>query len=494
MKAPLTCRFPGSNRQRRQERGVTMVLVAIAMVAIIAMAALSIDVVTLYLARMEAQRSADAAALAAARVIALSGLTGDPANSAGAWASICGAGPISPATQAARAVAAQGTVGSIVAPTVVVTYSAGGSAPAADCSSLPAAFGVNPMVTVQVTRPSLPTFFSRIWGSTGNNVTATATAEAFNPSNSGNVGNGVTGTITPVTPRCVKPWIIPNLDPRNSSGCTNSTPCSPFVDLNDGHVVHGGVSLNGTGTSGVIGERFWLMPDCAQAGGACSPFPTTPPTTPQANYPQGGVTSNPPTPNLQYLPGDSPSVVPVALPSCASGNFYKEAIGGCDTTVYHCGVSSPSTPNQVDMGVNPGGGTNDTMDAVECLIHEGDATDVQPDGQDTMDLTAYPFKILAGTSNPLTTAGLASGTPVTSSTSIVTVPIYDQTTGSIAPTGESNVTIVGFLQVFINSVDPYGNVDVTILNVAGCSNGGGPDPVGNPVSGTSPVPVRLISQ
>jgi len=34
-------------------------LVAIAMVAIIAMAALSIDVVTLYLAREEAQRSAD---------------------------------------------------------------------------------------------------------------------------------------------------------------------------------------------------------------------------------------------------------------------------------------------------------------------------------------------------------------------------------------------------------------------------------------------------
>jgi len=46
-----------------------MVLVAIAMVAIIAMAALSIDVVTLYLAREEAQRSADAAALGAARVL-----------------------------------------------------------------------------------------------------------------------------------------------------------------------------------------------------------------------------------------------------------------------------------------------------------------------------------------------------------------------------------------------------------------------------------------
>ncbi len=39
-----------------RERGVTMVLVAVAMVAIIAMAALSIDVISLYLVKEEAQR------------------------------------------------------------------------------------------------------------------------------------------------------------------------------------------------------------------------------------------------------------------------------------------------------------------------------------------------------------------------------------------------------------------------------------------------------
>ena len=66
-----------------------MVLVALAMVAIISMAALSIDVITLYLAREEAQRSADAAALAAARVISVSGMTGDPDNAATRTA-ICG--------------------------------------------------------------------------------------------------------------------------------------------------------------------------------------------------------------------------------------------------------------------------------------------------------------------------------------------------------------------------------------------------------------------
>src|ERR1700686_3572700 len=80
--------------QHHGERGITMVLVAMGMVALIAMAALSIDVVTLYLAREEAQRAADAAALAAARVISVSGITGtaDPDDDASSWAAICGGG------------------------------------------------------------------------------------------------------------------------------------------------------------------------------------------------------------------------------------------------------------------------------------------------------------------------------------------------------------------------------------------------------------------
>src|SRR5277367_1409908 len=110
MKPPSICRIRCNHSARQGERGVTMVLVAIAMVAIIAMAALSIDVITLYLAREEAQRSADQAALAAARVISLSGLTGDPDNPGTTWKAICG-GAASPATQAAIAVAMQSSVG-----------------------------------------------------------------------------------------------------------------------------------------------------------------------------------------------------------------------------------------------------------------------------------------------------------------------------------------------------------------------------------------------
>jgi Flp pilus assembly protein TadG len=499
MKVPALHRFRFTQSERNSERGITMVLVAVAMVAIIAMAALSIDVVTLYLAKEEAQRSADAAALAAARVISISGITGtaNPSTDTSSWAAICGTGGV--ATQTAQTVGKQNSVGHIAPATVTVTYSAGSGGSfgsSTDCSGLTAAFAVNPMVTVQVTRGSLPNFFSRVWGRTGNSVSATASAEAFNPSNSGNVGNGPTGTITPVQPRCVKPWVVPNRDPKSpprSGGnyCDQGSgvgSCNALVSTTDGSIVNPGISLNGSNTNGVIGERFWLSPDCRHTGSTC----TLRTPSPLGNYYPGSIQpwlEHPPS--LQYLPGEAPVVVPVAVPSCASGRAYEKAIGGCDqSTVYQCGVQSPSSPNSVDMSENPGAGTNDTANGVSCLIHEGDATEEQPDGQDTLVLSSYPLQILAGSSTSLTGLAGNPGKPISSSNSIVSLPIYDDSAvTSIRPSGTTNVTIVGFLQVFINSVDQWGNVDVTVLNVAGCGSGS----PGSPVTGSSPVPIRLIT-
>jgi len=106
-------------RTRTQERGITMLLVAVAMVAIIGMAALSIDVITLYLAREEAHHSADSAALGAAKVLSVSGITGDPTNLSGNWGHICGPdnGTNGLATRVAKAIATQNAVGGAV-PTV----------------------------------------------------------------------------------------------------------------------------------------------------------------------------------------------------------------------------------------------------------------------------------------------------------------------------------------------------------------------------------------
>jgi hypothetical protein len=68
------------------------------------------------------------------------------------------------------------------------------------------------------------------------------------------------------------------------------------------------------------------------------------------------------------------------------------------------------------------------------------------------------------------------------------LPIYDNTT-TIGLIGTTPVTIVGFLQVFVNQVNADGSLSVTVLNVSGCSNAA----TQTALTGTSPVPVRLIT-
>jgi Flp pilus assembly protein TadG len=470
---------------RAGERGVTMALVAAAMVAIMAMAALSIDAVTLYLANAEAQRSADSAALAAARVISLSGITGTASTGTQAsyWQQICG-GATSLATQTAQAVATQNTVGGVSA-TVTVTYSVGTGTPNADCSTLSTGFAINPLVQVKVQRLNLPTFFARIWGKTGSSVSATAAAEAFNSSNSGSV---ISGGIVPVQPRCVKPWIVPNLDPLNPPAnkgvyCNPANPtnafCLPIASPTDGSITHPGISLGGTGANGVIGETFTLIPDCKN-GGTC----TTRSNPPVANRTSMG--GSPVPPNLEYLPGEV-SAASVGVPadgtdacSLAADSNYAQAIAGCDqNTVYQCGVTGG---NVVDLSENPRSG--DSAHGAQCLIHQATPGLSTVSGQDTMEDASYPFQITAGDNNPLK----ISGNVITSSNSVVTVPIYDGA-ALLNSTGTSNVTIVGFMQVFINSVDATGDVSVTVLNISGCSS----TAASSPVHGSSPVPVRLIT-
>jgi Flp pilus assembly protein TadG len=489
MLRPLIERPRRSAIHRQRERGVTLALVALAIFSIVAMASLSIDVGTLYQASAEAQRAADAAALAAARMISVSGITGAaaPTTDTTAWQQICG-GASGTATGTAVTVAQQNTVGGSTLPSasITVTYSVGNTAGtgASDCSTLGAGFGVNPVVTVQVTQSSLPTYFSRIWGRTGSSVSATASAEAFNPSGSGTYASGA--EVIPVQPRCVKPWMVPNYEPWTPAGpCANN--CSPFVDKLTGAIGSPGV-LTDTPNS-VIGQTFWLLADCVHDTATCNPLRDP---SPRANINRSAF--YPPLPNLEYLPAQT-SFASTAIPSgtdaCAAvtGN-YAQAIAGCDqSTQYQCGKV---LQNAVDLNENPGLG--DTTNGAQCLTHQGAAASdtITALGQDALQPLAttpltYPFQIQAGTSNPLTTV---RGNLVTSSTSIVSLPIYDSTAVTTFGTGTTAVTVIGFLQVFINFVDQNGNLNVTVMNVAGCGNAA----TGTALTGTSPVPVRLITQ
>lgn len=469
MLSPLI-RRPRKNRNassdpRSKERGVTIALVALSMVGIIAMAALSIDVGTLYQAKAEAQRAADAGALAAARVISISGVTGDPGNAAGSWQLACGAAGT--ATLAAIAVAKgpSNLVAGVPAGTVTVTYGPG--AGSTDCNTLATAgstFSVNPTVTVFVQNTSVPTFFAHIFGLFNSNwnktsVSATATAEVYNPSGSGTLANGM----VPVKPRCVKPWIILNSDP--TPGHTTG-----FVSA-----MTGGISSPGTFESndGVIGETFNMQAGCTNNTGPCVPNPALPPPGEQWYYPASVQNAS------------------TAVPTCNAeggwtGSDYQQAIAGCDyTTVYACGTLLGSQVDLTENPVSPSAITGDTATGAACLTNS-------TVGPDVLTPFTYPFQITAGAGNPLTAQGVTG--LITTSNSIATVPICDSNPGATIckTTGAGTqlpVTIIGFLQVFINQVNADGSLNVTAMNVSGCSD----TAIAQPVAGSSPVPVRLIT-
>jgi hypothetical protein len=408
-------------------------------------------VVTLFLAREEAQRAADAGALAAARVISVSGLTGTAGPDSGVipWTTICG-GSGSVASVMAQAVAQQNSVAGSAA-TVTVTYSSGTPPPppVASCTAVTGddLLGVNPLVTVKVERDTMPTLFSRIWSRGAKSVSATATAEAFNPSNSGKFAGG--GQVVPVTPRCVKPWIIPNQDPGNGGLLVDNR--------RTGAIKNEGIwSGKGTGT---VGEGFTLTDSCS--GSDCS-----------------NMAGKTPAPGA-YIPA-LVSGVATAVPSCADDSNYQKAIGGCDqSTVYACGTVNGSN---ADLTINPGLAGGDTSVATQCLIHQSGGAG----GQDAQNVGApFPYPITAGSANPVVSANQL----ITASNSIVTLPIYDDSVGTLAGT-QPAITIVGFLQVFIDSVDAAGNLQVHVVNISGCGNDASTT---LSAPGSSPVPIRLIT-
>src|SRR5579875_318095 len=151
------------------DRGATLLMVAAALVFMLGMCALAIDLVTGYLARVQCQRAADAAALAGAKVFIDTGCT-----STGG----CGGSQEPLATQQAVSVAAQNPVMGLAPAASTVSTSFNYPTP------------LDPQITVTVYRDSahgdpVPTFFAKIFGINYMNVSASATAEAYNPSGGG---------------------------------------------------------------------------------------------------------------------------------------------------------------------------------------------------------------------------------------------------------------------------------------------------------------------
>ena len=436
------------SRQHPGQRGQTILLVAISLISLLAMAALAIDVVTLYVARTEIQRAADAAALAAAKAIADSGVTS--------------LDPSSPNLVAAQTLAqnmATAAVSALVNASSTSNLVDGQPPTLATITPIPIDFSRqgNPHVTIKLSSSNLPTFFSKVWGGSAPSVTATATAEAYNPAN--------LSTITPIAPLSVKPWLVANADPTGTA--------LHFVDT---------TSPIWVVDSGVIGKSFDLVSDCTNPGpNQCQPKDNPPKITlpNQVEYLPAVVT----TPNTQNV-----------CPACAGATDYEQSIECADVAtsyqVLNCGGGAATA--QWDNGINPGPspGNNATSLGGQCLIHA--ANEGAGQGQDTLTepnpIFSAPYQIKQ-----------QSGTLVTTSNSIATIPIIDSTSALPVP---GSVTVVGFLQAFINQVDPFtgvigappeGSINITVLNIAGCSSANNPVSPVLGLSGTSPVPVRLIT-
>jgi hypothetical protein len=435
-----------------------MLLVVAAMLSMLGIIALAIDVITLYSARSETQRAADAAALAAAKMLVDMGVTTDPG------ATVPTAAQIDAATKAAQSVASNLSIAGrqIQTADVSLTFPGNGSV----------TFTANPKVTVTVQDTNLPTFFARIWSRAALTVRATATAEGFNPSGASNIPGAAD---PPVVARCVKPFIIPNCDPQHGGG-TGCGTAATFFSTTKGAITNPGVA-----PGGIIGEEFDLVSNCG-AGPGCAPGPPT------VNVGFGG-------PTTYYYPAQMPSAT-LACPSCAGATNFEREIECCNPTPISCGstVTLPAV-NQLplDATVYPEGAGGPAQDGVQCLIHQSGGS-----GQDDLvsgpPLT-YPLQIQVGTGHPLNGTVLSANDLVTTSDSLVTIPVYDQTVAPPTPTSSTSVQVIGFLQVFIDRSFPgggwkAGEFHVTVVNVLGC----GSSASGTPVAGSSAIPVRLIQQ
>jgi Flp pilus assembly protein TadG len=433
---------------RRDERGQTLLLVVVAMSVLLGMAALAIDIATLYTASNETRRTAEAAALAGAQAIANSGITSGYAIPQG---SVCNQNVTPPGTALAEERALQ----------VVANNSVAGGAATLQATVCNFGNPGNPQFTVTVQRTGLPTFFGRIWGSFPGSVTATAKAEAYNPS-------GTAGA--PIQIGSVKPWGVPNCDPSHSSpgGLNCGAGLGSLVDTTTGAV-----------SNSVVGTVFDL--------------------TEVKDLPVGSWATAGTPGNIDFLAVDIP--ITASNASCpASGTLSCSAslqpAAPSFPEMIACANSIPVSCGQT-LNVNPSSGTAtpsghvSSEQAALCLIHASNRG--RNMGQDQFCNNApnpncapgSPISIDGGSNNP--DPGLQGQNSISRSDSVVTVPVFTP-----CGTNCTNVTVsvVGFLQLGVARVRQAGPLRAIVMNVVGCKGTSGTNPVSG--GGVSPIPVRLV--
>ncbi len=442
------------------EKGVTLLIIAGSMVLLLGICALAIDLVAAYLCRVQCQRAADAAALAGA-----SQFVGQGCTSTGG----CSSGGPQEAMATTQAIAVAGE-------NLVM-----GLAPSSSTIATQFTYPTpeEPEITVTVYRDAahgdaLPTFFAKIFGINTVNVSASATAEAYNPSG-GNVAAGS---------GCIKPFLVPNCDPNHpvaiGTGEANANcPCGGTGvsngDCPSGYAAGYDMSYYVDPTSGDI-----VNPGTCQWNstlGACAPG--------------SGVIGEP----WVLHDNGTPSQWYTIAFTTQSGDAYRTFITECAPQTIACSATL-NTLNGKKLGP--------TDQGINALIHA--TSDGLNQGQDYMCSPSWPnpypsgstcnntpFLITGGSNNPYNMANQPiSGGP---SDSIANVVLYD---GSTLAPGGSTVTVQGFMTIFIQDAlhDATGDtINTVVMNVGGCggaAQGTGTTPIAS--LGGSFIPIRLIRQ
>jgi hypothetical protein len=442
-------------KRSHPEAGATLYLVAASLVVLLGMSALAIDLVSFYVVRNEAQRAADAGALAGATILA----QGCTSASRGC---VSGGAQETPATTQAIVVASTNLVG--------------GQAPGA--STVDVSFNYpnqyEPQVIVTVHRDTakgnpMPTFFGKILGVTSADISAKAVAEGFTAA-------GVT---------CVRPFLVPNCDPNHPLATATTTNANQYCQCSGG--------MCGAGNDGKYMSYFFVPKNCTNCvGGAATGALINPGSYDPSAPSTSGVVGAPWTLHDNAGPSQWFTIAFTGQ----SGSNYRDNIYQCVPQVVSC-----ANPLQSLNGNKVGPTTQGT----ETLIHASGYGYNQ--GQDTIctatsspSCSGPPFPITGGSNNPVT--GLRGQTFYSPSDSLATVAVFDPDgtnlkcnssgcTGSLLSPGGSTVYISGYLQLFFRAINKSGGddlIDTVITDVKGCGSNG-PE-----INGGSPIAIRLIRQ
>jgi Flp pilus assembly protein TadG len=460
-------------RSSSGQRGGTLVLMALFTVFVMSAAALAVDLGLLYVSRSEAQRAADAAALSGAYVFT-TGCT----NSGSCLSASTEQSAAQKAIATAKANFVAGAQGS-----VDCDLSGGYSSSA--CSGIqftdPSGTGQEPQITVTVKRTGIPLFFAKLFGVQNGTVSAAATAEA----------NSTGGA-----QQCVAPFLVPNCDPdqaNNTLTAHNST-CSGSSSTGYGGFVVADPSTFASTvanpgpydpnlkTPGVYGEPWTLHyaypPTTGSAAGSVVPsqwsmasFPTaTGQVNNGTNLLVAYIQSCPPVgvgcgTQLQLNPGNDPTSIDGAINSLIEPNVNCSGNG-------KCGSDGPGNGQDYLLNVQ-----NSSLGQYPQLQSNSGCPE-----------NSFPF---ASGSNPAN-IGCTGQTPTNS---VMLAPIYqgNTLTPGCSPTTSCTVTVVGFIELFIDysqKISGSETVQTNILNVLDC---GALKGNGTTVSaGASPIPIRLI--